>query len=175
MVSCPTVRVRPGPNGVRLRSLTRPPPLIRPGVGVMQHHDLGLDLCGLREGRQTQLPPARVWTIGSFVIAVIRPSCCCSTLGDPSRLRTRQPGSLDDGTCYQAIPGGAKTITGGFKRAPHRPVTTSNQGQKNPAKKGCPAAPPGVSSGHAEDRGPLPRSPPPTVGIVPMSERPRAP
>jgi hypothetical protein len=36
-----------------------PPPLIRPGVGVMQH-GLRWVLCGLREGRQTQLPPARV-------------------------------------------------------------------------------------------------------------------
>jgi hypothetical protein len=36
-----------------------PPPLIRPGVGVIRHHGPRSDVCGLREGQQQLPPPAR--------------------------------------------------------------------------------------------------------------------
>jgi hypothetical protein len=72
-------------------------------------------------------------------------------------------------------PGAAENATGGLPSARHRRKTTSNKGQKNPAIRGCPAAPPGVLSTHAEDGGPLSPSTAPTVSIVQMSVRSRSP
>jgi hypothetical protein len=74
-----------------------------------------------------------------------------------------------------SIPSEAKNDTGSRKSARHTPQTTSNKGQKNPAIRGCPAAPPDVLSTHAEDGGPLSPSTAPTVGIVRMSVRSRLP